>query len=112
MVSKKEDADGDQTDCGEQQEQANGAGNSFYLRTEQVGASCEQRCPTYSTKGVHEQEMRPAHAVYAREESGEGSKKGDEPPDEDYLAAVSQKQVLPHLEPRFREADVSAVPRD
>src|SRR5712664_1570699 len=56
--------------------------------------------------------MRPAHTVYAREESGEGSKKGDEPPEEDNLAAVSQKQILPYFKPRLIQSDVSAVSRD
>src|SRR5258708_15460991 len=56
--------------------------------------------------------MRPAHTVYARKESREGPKKGDEPPEEDNLAAMPQKQILAHLEPQLIEPDVSAVSRD
>lgn len=56
--------------------------------------------------------MRPAHTVSAREESGEGPKECDEPPEEDNLAAVTQKQILAHLEPRLIQSDVFAVSHD
>jgi hypothetical protein len=112
MVSKKEDAGDDEANRREHQQQADGPGHAFHLRTEQVGASAEQCRPTNSAEGVHDQEMRPAHAVYTREKSGVGPEKGDEPAEEDNLPAVAQKQILAHLEPRLIESDVSAVSDD
>jgi hypothetical protein len=69
-----------------------------------VAAPSQARCVS-----IHEQEMRRAHAVGAREYGGKDSQQGDESAEEDDLAAVPDKEILADLETVLVKPDVPAV---
>ena len=76
---------------------------SFYLRTQVIGAKGIDSDPRNGAGDVCNPEIAPGHVIGASQEADNAAKERDEAGKEDHFAAVAQEKILPDFDPRLAQ---------